>query len=456
VNSVTPSFSPLWKGLPERSDTRWRESAWSKLIAELRPVLENEGRLFDGKTWRLSPTPFLLPPSFVEELEWLGRRIYAFQRACNQIYRASKNGRAPEWIAHYADAGKPAWLLDAAESRSLRRALPLVLRPDLVLTESGYSIAEIDSVPGGIGLTAFLNATYAKAGFDIIGGETGMLKAFAEALPKGRVAIAVSDEAATYRPEMEWIAGRLKEFGREVIVISAEKDAPPDAVVYRFYELFDLPNLPGGIASIKEAAMGTRSMTPPPRPHLEEKMWLALLWSKPLEPWWHRILGARYFQDLRRIVPRGWVMDPAPLPHHAGIPGLDIADWQGLKAFSQRQRQLVLKQSGFSAEAWGARSVVIGHDEPHACWSTAVDRALEEFPRRPWVLQEFSHSRLFDLPVAEDDGVEWKQGRVRLCPYYFVVDGRTQLAGALATFCPPDKKILHGMQDAVMVPCAVG
>jgi hypothetical protein len=45
--------------------------------------------------------------------------------------------------------------------------------------------------------------------------------------------------------------------------------------------------------------------------------------------------------------------------------------------------------------------------------------------------------------------------RLRLCPYYFVVDGKTRLSGALATFCPPDKKIIHGMQDAALLPCTV-
>jgi hypothetical protein len=51
------------------------------------------------------------------------------------------------------------------------------------------------------------------------------------------------------------------------------------------------------------------------------------------------------------------------------------------------------------------------------------------------------------------------QGRVRLCPYYFVSgDGdaaRTELCGVLATICPADKKIIHGMEDAIMAPCAV-
>lgn len=51
------------------------------------------------------------------------------------------------------------------------------------------------------------------------------------------------------------------------------------------------------------------------------------------------------------------------------------------------------------------------------------------------------------------------KGRVRLCPYYFVHgdgDGaRTQLGGVLATICPADKKIIHGMRDAILAPCSI-
>jgi hypothetical protein len=45
------------------------------------------------------------------------------------------------------------------------------------------------------------------------------------------------------------------------------------------------------------------------------------------------------------------------------------------------------------------------------------------------------------------------KGRVRLSPYFFArEDGGILLGGVLATVCPADKKILHGMSDAVMVP----
>jgi hypothetical protein len=42
---------------------------------------------------------------------------------------------------------------------------------------------------------------------------------------------------------------------------------------------------------------------------------------------------------------------------------------------------------------------------------------------------------------------------VRLCPYYFVIGDSVKLGGILATVCPADKKLLHGMSDAVMAPC---
>jgi hypothetical protein len=45
-----------------------------------------------------------------------------------------------------------------------------------------------------------------------------------------------------------------------------------------------------------------------------------------------------------------------------------------------------------------------------------------------------------------------------LCPFYFVVGKgdalRAHLGGVLATICPADKKIIHGMKEAVLAPCS--
>ena len=54
-----------------------------------------------------------------------------------------------------------------------------------------------------------------------------------------------------------------------------------------------------------------------------------------------------------------------------------------------------------------------------------------------------------------DDEIKPMRGRVLLRPYYYLIGEEPQLAGTQAVVCPPDKKILHGMIDAVIAPCAV-
>ena len=66
-------------------------------------------------------------------------------------------------------------------------------------------------------------------------------------------------------------------------------------------------------------------------------------------------------------------MIPAPLPPHAAIPELNLTDWRQLKALSQKERELILKVSGFSPHAWGARGVYLGSDLSHADWAAAVE-----------------------------------------------------------------------------------
>jgi hypothetical protein len=198
-------------------------------------------------------------------------------------------------------------------------------------------------------------------------------------------------------------------------------------------------------------------VTPPFKPFLEEKLWFALFWMRPLREFWRRELSERQFLELRAVIPETWIVDPTPLPHQAVIPGLEVNDWRELITFSQKRRDLILKISGFSEIGWGSRSVTLGSDASQQDWRAAIERALDEFGHHPWILQRFHKGRLFTQPYADPatGGLATMRGRVRLCPYYFVVESRTRLGGALATIAPADKKLLHGMRDAILAPTAV-
>src|SRR6266705_768782 len=118
--------------------------------------------LFFGHEWRISPEPFPVGEEVAKEFETLGRVLLQFYRAINLLYRQSVAGKQPAWVAAYLDHGKPADLLALQRSLAFKNEVPRVIRPDVLLTDSGLSIIELDSVPGGIGLTAWLNQTYSQ------------------------------------------------------------------------------------------------------------------------------------------------------------------------------------------------------------------------------------------------------------------------------------------------------
>jgi hypothetical protein len=408
----------------------------------------------EGREWLLSPEPLRLDPDLLRRLERLGHPLRMFQLAGERIYRRSVNGTLPGWIAELLDAGKPTWMVEAQRSDALREIAPRVIRPDLLLTETGFALTELDGVPGGIGTTGWLSEVYGAAGFDILGGSRGMVEGFRKVLPDGG-RILVSEEAADYRTEMEWLVQALNG-GPEGLwsLGAAEEDTGEEGAIYRFFELFDWESLP------LARAMATRpDLTPPFKPLFEEKLWLALLCSPSLGEVWREELRGSHLKRVRELVPYGWVVDPTPLPPHAALPRLEVNSWEQVAAFSQKQRRLVLKISGFNERAWGSRGVVIGHDVSGAEWSEALQQASADFDTQPWLVQEFHEAKIIEHPYFDPQSGEIRvmEGRARLCPYYFVdQDGKVALGGCLAAIAPADKKKIHGMRDAILVPCTAG
>ena len=438
-----------------------------------------------GQTsWRIGLEPLSLSADQLAFFEKLGPQLLRFYRGLNHLYGESVRGTQPAWVASWLDQGKPEGLLTYSRMKRFRDDLPAVIRPDIIPTQDGMVITELDSVPGGIGLTACMSQLYARSSAAdsarLVGGPEGMIRGFAamlrhHAVHPGMIAIVVSEEAKDYRAEMTWMAKELTARGLDTRCIEprhirfteeglrlAQGDERPISLIYRFYELFDLPNIPK--AELIQYAVKKEwvSVTPPYKPALEEKSAFALLHHPALAPFWRNELGEELFVHLTSIMPRTWVVDPAPIPPSAVIPGLSVGgrtvtNWSDLGTATQKQRHFVLKPSGFSELAWGSRGVSVGHDLPQNEWAAAIETALTSFPRTPYVLQEFHKGRQYQVDYfdAHSTDIQTMAGRARLSPYYFVTGETAELAGILATICPADKKVIHGMKDAVMVPCTI-
>lgn len=443
--------------------------------------------------WQLSPQPFQLNQNQLNDLNQLGALLLKFIKAIDTLYKQSQNPNLPipGWVAELYDQGKPDSLLQFAAMKRLKNHLPLVLRPDLLLQENGWSLCEIDAVPGGLGFTSALNRFYRKNGFSILEAPEGlpgaflnMLKAFAPEKEQPVIAIVLSDEAADYQAEMNWLVETIRQGSDlapayENLYLIHPKDvdlirdqlvfcdpvtgeAKAIDVIYRFFELFDLPNIPK-IELIQYAVKkGFVKCTPPFKPQVEEKLSLALLHHPVLADFWEKELGKEGFNQLKQWVPQGWIVDPTPIPPQAVIANLTfggkpIQDFQQLKTLSQKERELVLKPSGFSPLGWGSRGVTIGHDHSTESWSERIDGALDSFGKTPYILQKFEAADV--LPAQrlnpQTGEVQAFKSRTRLCPYFLVQNDQVTLAGVLATSCPSDKKLIHGMKDAVLAPCQV-
>lgn len=432
-------------------------------------------------SWRISPEPFWISDSELKWFEALGTHLLNFYRACNLLYSQSVRGIQPSWVAEYLDLGKPEAVIQYGRMNRFKSQLPGVMRPDILPTADGMAITELDSIPGFIGGTGCLARLYAQLGYDIIGGTDGMVTGYAEMIkaaakkPDPTLAIVVSEEASDYWAEMVWLAEALCEVGVETrtvkpeaiifteegLRVDTETGQMPIDVLYRFYELFDLPNIPKAELMLYSAKKRTVVMTPPPKAYLEEKLCLALFHHPSLQPFWSRQLGKRSRAFLQAAIPETWVLDARPLPPHAVIPNLEVdgdalTDWRQLGAVTQRQRELVIKPSGFSELAWGSRGVAIGHDMPTEAWESVIENSLVHFESSPHVLQRFHTAKRVRMQYYDfhAGAVEEMPCRPLLRPYYFVTGDTVTLGGMQAAVCPADKKILHGMVDSIIVPCA--
>ena len=432
--------------------------------------------------WRLSPEPFWLSKAELEWFEKLGSHLLDFYRVCNLLYSQSVRSILPEWVAAYLDQGKPESVINYGKMNRIKSQFPRVIRPDVLSTDNGMVITELDSVPGGMGFTGNLAMQYAKLDYDIVGGSNGMMLGFAEmirALTKHEcptLAIVVSDESRDYWDEMKWFESALRDICLEVYTVKPRDvfftedglflESPHSKVqidvLYRFFELFDLKNIPKAELMLYSTKKRTVVMTPPPKAYLEEKLLFALFCHPTLQPFWRRELGTETYDLLVNLIPQTWVLDPRALPPHAIIPnleldGMPVTNWRQITPVTQRQRRLVVKPSGFSELAWGSRGVVIGHDLSTEDWETVVEDALTSFYRTPYILQQFHKAKRVRMEYYDFNFGEVRRiaGRALLRPYYFIAGDKVRLGGIQANICPADKKLLHGMVDSIIVPCAL-
>ena len=132
------------------------------------------------RKFRIGVEPFSIDQKTYSRLVKLGQILLQFYHAVNELYDLSLRGHYPSWIHENLDAGKTERVIDYGRMRRFKNDLPFIIRPDVILTDEGFIISELDSIPGGFGMLAELSQYYAEAGFNLIGGRDGIITNFAK------------------------------------------------------------------------------------------------------------------------------------------------------------------------------------------------------------------------------------------------------------------------------------
>ena len=436
-----------------------------------------EAGLWRDRSHLIALEPFALTQNEIDELEKLGTSLLSFYTAINDLYLKSEF----DWVNHYLDLGKSEEIIRISKIKYQKNALPGIIRPDILIQKDGsFKITELDSVPGGFGHLDLLNKLYSNAGFNVVGKPDSVSNLFYEMLEdkagkKNPVcAIVVSDESKEYFPEMNYLAGELRAnevnvwavhpkeivFTEDGFFIKTDDQEQKLDLIYRFYELFDLLNIPKHELLAYAYKKKTACVTPPYKHFLEEKMLLAFAHHPALKDFFEAKMGEDNFNIAKAHFSETQILDTRPVPSHALISfdnKTNLQNWMQLAEGTQKDRQYVIKPSGYCELAWGSRGVSIGHDLSKEEWIASLQNGLNSFNKNPYVIQPFLETKLFDIdyfnPQTETCGK--MQARIRLCPYYFITNNKAKLAGVLATGCPKDKKIIHGMSDAIIMPCCL-
>lgn len=373
----------------------------------------------DGIGFRVSPVPFKLTKSQKEEMLYIGKAICNYMDACIELYNSNQD------VKEVLDRGKP--------KKYINNEVPnyLFLRPDLILTQSGFSICEIETSPFGLGLAEVLTRTYGNAGFDPIITQNS-LKNYIQSKTEKEGTIAYSDNVKSFKGQLDFLAEEIFS-GNENIWKSqnVSHNSVNNGEIYRAFYLSDAYK----DKNIERFLQQPHNNIPSSTPQFEEKALMAFIWDKRYMKFFESQLGKTEFELLRKSIPKTWILGEERYVD-GGLPegkenSMDIC------TLGKSKRQFVLKSSGFNVHSSWSEGVVFLHKMGGAVAREKMQLAMNDF-NHLYIMQEFRHGKIVPMTYIDESGQQevTMNARIRVTPYFsYQPDNRGELIAAKVTGC---------------------
>lgn len=381
----------------------------------------------NGINFRVSPKPFELTKEQKQELDDIGKAICNYMDCCMELYDTD------EKVHELLDRGKP------EEYRDIKDAKYLFLRPDLILTDSGFCVCEIETSPFGLGLAEILNRAYGNEGFNTIVHEN-QLKNYINPKIGKTGTIAYSDKVKAFAGQLRFLADNV--FSGDGKIWNTRQITSEDISSKKIYRAFYL-NDQFTDKNVEKLLRTPHIYLPTSTPQFEEKALLSFIWDKRYVQFFRANLGNSTFDLLRKIIPKTWVLGEEKYVD-GGLPN-GMQDSLGLATLGKKSRKYVLKQSGFSkGSSWG-EGVKFLHKIGGNRALEIIKSALDD-KEHLYIIQEFNQGKDVQMSFIDDGGVlQMLNARIRITPYYGYYEGndKGKLIAAKVTGCENTTEYIH-------------
>lgn len=369
--------------------------------------------------FRVSPTPFKLSRKQKTEIEDIGKAICCYMDYCIELYKTNESAH------ELLDRGKP------EEYKNVQDAKYLFLRPDLILTDSGFCLCEIETSPFGLGLAEVLNRTYGNEGHETAIHQN-QLKNYIQSKIENSGTIAYSDKVKSFAGQLDFMAEQVfSGNGKSWDATKVNSNMVSNKQIYRAFYLTEQFTDENVANLLKQSS---HIYLPTSTPQFEEKALLSFIWDKRYVQSFRDRLGESTFDLLREIIPKTWVLGEEQYVD-GGLPN-GKQDSLSLAELSKGSRKFVLKQSGFNTSSSWGEGVKFLH-KMGSGKALEMLKSAQEDEEHLYIIQEFNQGKAVPMSFIDDDGIFKNiNAKIRITPYYaYMGNEKGKLIAAKVTGC---------------------
>jgi hypothetical protein len=317
----------------------------------------------------------------------------------------------------------------------------LFFRPDIILTEDGYKICEIELSPFGFPLAVFLEDAYnsiRKAEGKKLWSQN-VLGKFANYWEKKTDSkdgqFIFSNHTKQFIGQFKFLSKKLRELGYQFkTTIIEDKLNVVTTPLYRCFYLFEKEM--SELWDRKDKYIKLPSSTP----FYETKMPLAVL-TNDIEV--RNRLSKRSLSVLDQMILPTWLIKEEKPPENFTI---KLSNWLEIADLPKSKRKFVIKRVGNHPKSSWAKSVVFLHKISVLATQELITTVLSE--PGEWIIQPFINSKKVTHNYYSPSDKKWidMKGRVRLTPYYSFDTGDWLVGKATIR---RNTLLIHGATDSI-------